>query len=109
MASTCELLLYCLPPRQTYLASAHLSLRRARALPLCRRTGGWGYLSGDEEPCLDTAALTDAEIASLMGLPADAPMEAAAADEAEQQPQISAFGYALGPLQSCSSSLPSTE
>lgn len=32
---------------------------------------GWGYLAGDEEPVLDTKALTDAELRRLMTLPAE--------------------------------------
>lgn len=60
---------------------------------------GWGYLSGDEEPVVDTAALSDDEIARLLDLPApvDTPHAATHADgdETAAQPSISSLGYRL--------------
>ena len=55
---------------------------------------GWGYLSGDEERVVDTASLSDAEIATLLDLPASGtPTDDAA--ESASTPFVSAFGYAV--------------
>lgn len=61
---------------------------------------GWGYLSGDEERVVDTASMSEEELARLLGVEMMRPSPqggAAMGDEGgrQQQPRISAMGYAL--------------
>ena len=56
---------------------------------------GWGYLSGDEDLVVDTATMSDVELATFLGTPS-----AKAEESTTLLPWTSSLGYALHPAQS---------